>query len=84
MKRRYSYTLLFTLPALLISVVLGYPLNFLLNVLLWLFVYGDTGGPQWVEYVIAVSPIAIPATLWLALLWAAYLVGKRKDRTAGQ
>lgn len=83
MKKRYLYVLLFGVPALLASAVITAVLFGAAAGLLWLFVLGDDPWPAIADHLIGALIALVGASLWIGLLSAAYLAGKRQEAHAG-
>lgn len=80
MKRRYLYLLLFALPALLAAVIISITLFGATAGALWLFVFGDNTWPASVNNLLTAMFFLVGIALWLALLSAAYRVGRRQEQ----
>jgi hypothetical protein len=82
MKRRYLYMLLFGAPALLAAIIISVLLFGAAAGALWLFVLGDNPWPSSANNVLAAMLILACIALWVALLSAAYVVGKKQEAHA--
>lgn len=79
MKRRYSYVLLFGVPALLAAMIISILLFGAVAGLLWIFVFGDNPWPSATGNVLMVMFALTCVTLWIALMSAAYVIGKKQE-----
>jgi hypothetical protein len=81
MKRRYLYVLLFGVPALLVSVIISFLLLGAAAGVLWIFVYGDSPWPPTAGKTLTAVFFVACLMLWIAFMSAAFIVGKRQERT---
>lgn len=79
MRRRHLYPLLFALPALLAAGGLALIAFAATAGILWLFVFGDSPWPETATTLLGTVFFGAGLTLWLALLAAAYVFGKRQE-----
>jgi hypothetical protein len=79
-RRRHVYVLLFAVPALLVSFIAAALMLAASAGALWLFVYGDDPWPDRANVLLGSIFVLAAAGLFLALLFAAYLVGRRQER----
>ena len=77
--RRRVYVLLFAVPALLVSIIAAALMLAASAGVLWLFVYGDDPWPNAANVLLGSIFLLTAAALWLALLFAAYLVGRQQE-----
>lgn len=82
MKKRYLYVLLFSAPALLAAVIIATVLFGAVAGLLWIFVFGDNPWPPTADTVLTAVLVLACTALWLAMLYAAYVVGKKQEAQA--
>lgn len=83
MKARFSYPLLFFVPAAIVSAVAAVLVAGMGAGLLWIFVYGDNPWPDTTEQVLTALSILIFALGLGVLLWAGYSFGKRQESLGG-
>ena len=79
LRRRWTYVLLFALPAFLLAcvaaaVVLGASAG-----VLWLFVFGDDPWPAVAGTMLGAVFVGVGAALWALLLAGAYAVGRQQE-----
>lgn len=79
LKRRHLYVLLFAAPALLASIIAVALMLAVSAGALWLFLLGDNPWPPLASTLLGVVFFLGGAVLWLALLRAAWAVGKRQE-----
>lgn len=79
MKRRYLYALMYSVPAFIFSVVFMVVVTAAIGGVLWIFIYGDNPWPSFIDRYSPIFMIAVLATAWLILLWAAFAWGKRQE-----
>lgn len=82
MKRRYLYVLLYAVPALLASLIASVLLFGAAAGVLWIFVLGDDPWPSSAGNMLTVMLVLTCMTLWVALMSAAYAVGKKQEEHA--
>ena len=82
MKKRYRYLLLFSLPAFLAALVVSLALFAGLAGLSWLFILGDEPWPAFADALLGGFFFLACLGLWLGLMAAAYLAGKRLETQA--
>jgi len=83
MKMRYLYVVLFSVPALLSAIIISFLLFGAAAGVLWIFVFGDNPWPSSVSTILTASLVLAFVTLWVALMSAAYVVGKKQEKQAG-
>lgn len=82
MKRRYLYTLMYSVPAFVAAVVFMVVTTAAIGGVLWIFVYGDK---PWPSFLNRYSPLFMATVLvaaWLMLLWTAFRWGRRQEAHA--
>jgi hypothetical protein len=77
--RRHTYVLLFAVPALLVSIIAAALMLAASAGALWLFVYGDAPWPNTANVLLGAIFFLAAAVVWLALLFVAYVVGRRQE-----
>jgi len=82
MKKRYLYILLFSVPALLVAVIISTLLFGAAAGLLWIFVFGDNPWPASAGTVLTVMLVLAFLALWVGLLSAAYRFGIKQEQQA--
>jgi hypothetical protein len=82
MKRRYLYVLLYSVPALLASIIVSFLLFGAAAGFLWIFVFGDNPWPSAAGNILAAMLVLACMTLWIALLSVAYAAGKKQEAQA--
>lgn len=82
MKRRYVYVWIYSLPALLASIILSVLLSGSVAGLLWIFVLGDNLWPRLAEKLLASLFFVACLALWLVFLSIAFNAGKRDEQDA--
>jgi hypothetical protein len=80
MKRRYLYMILFGVPGLVVALVASVLALGATAGMLWIFVFGDSTWPNWVEQALPVALVAVFLAVWLACLAAGYVIGKRLEQ----
>ena len=78
-RRRHIYVLLFAVPALLVSIIAATMLLAASAGFLWLFGLGDNPWPTTADTMLGAVFLLGGVGLWLGLLSAAYVVGKRQE-----
>jgi len=79
LKRRHLYVVLFAFPAFLVSGIAAASLLAASAGALWLYVFGDNPWPAGAGTLLGAVFVLSGTLLWLALLAAAYMVGKREE-----
>lgn len=79
---RYLYVFLFSVPALLTAIIVSFLMFGAAAGVLWIFVFGDNPWPLSVGTMLTASLVLAFATLWVALMSAAYVVGKKQEEQA--
>ena len=77
--RRRLYVLLFAVPALLVSVIAAALMVAGAAGVLWLFVFGDNPWPPVADAVLGAVIFLGGGGVWVALLYAAYALGKQQE-----
>lgn len=75
--------LLFLVPGLFVSLLITVAVFGTAFGVLWLWVYGDTSWPSWIEKVTPALMIAVFANLWVIAIVAGYVVGKKHEAAPG-
>ena len=83
MKKRFIYMLLFLVPGLFVSLLITVAVFGAAFGVLWLWVYGDTSWPPWIEKVTPALMIAVFVSLWVIAMVAGYVVGKKREAALG-
>ena len=79
MKRRHLYVLLFSVPALLASVIISFLLFGAAAGVFWIFVFGDNPWPSSASNLLTAVLLLACVILWVALMSVAYVAGKRQE-----
>jgi hypothetical protein len=82
MRRRYVYLILFAVPGLILSGILTVLFFGMAAGALWLFAFGDNPWPRLVEELLSTGAGIVFVVLWVALMAAGYLIGKRREQEA--
>ena len=82
MKKRYIYTILFGIPGFLISALIFWIVAGAAAGALWIFVFGDNPWPASVDKILPVLLVIVFLAIWIVLLTAGFLAGKRLERTS--
>lgn len=78
-KQRFIYSLIFGIPGILVSVLIGLFAGGATGGFLWIFVYGDNQWPFWTEYIIAsITGIVFIISL-IVIIKIGYSVGKKRE-----
>ena len=83
MRRRYTYLLLFALPALLASLLAGTIVLVFTLAVFWVFVFGDDTWPTYANVLMAVFSVGAFTATFCVLLYHAYVEGRRQEDKAG-
>jgi hypothetical protein len=79
MKRRFTYILLFSIPALLAALIGSLLIVGAAAGILWIFVFGDNPWPKSANNTLTAIFILINTSFWIFLLYTAYVVGKKQE-----
>lgn len=82
MKKRYSYVLLYGVPALLASIMVSLLLFGATAGFLWIFALGDTPWPSSANNTLTAVFVLAWMTLWVVFMSVAYVVGKKQEEYA--
>jgi hypothetical protein len=80
MKKRYIYTILFGIPGFMISALIAWIVAGTAAGALWIFVFGDNPWPASVDKILPVLLVVVFLAIWIVLLTAGFLIGKRLER----
>jgi hypothetical protein len=83
MKTRYTYVLLYGVPALLASVIASILFAGAVGGFLWIFVFGDDPWPSSANQLLTAVFVVAWMALWVLLMSIAYAAGKRQEEHAG-
>ena len=79
MKKRYIYSLLFTVPGLIISLLITWAVFAAAYGVLWIYVFGDNTWPAWPGRVMPVLMLVLFSGIWVGATVTGYLVGKKME-----
>ena len=80
MKRRYLYLILFGVPGLILAAIIAVLAAGMAAGVLWIFVFGDNPWPPVVESVLPILVGAVFLVVWIAILVAGFMIGKRQEQ----
>lgn len=83
MKARYSYTLLFLVPSVMLAALTAIFVVAAGAGVLWIFVYGDSQWPASANTILVALASATSAITLLVLLALAYRLGKHQEANGG-
>lgn len=82
MARFRTRALLYAVPAFILAAIVTVVVTVAIGGVLWIFVYGDSPWPSFVDRYSPLFIVAVLATTWLALLSAVIAWGKRQEARA--
>ena len=80
MQRRYLYVLMFSVPALLASLIISFVLFGAVAGGLWLFVFGDNSWPEPANMMLVALFVLTCIAFMVALLSVAYITGRNEEK----
>jgi len=80
MKKRYIYSILFTVPGFFIALIIAFFIFAAISGFLWIFIYGDNPWPPSIEKLLSALFACSFLMLWFALIIIGFIVGKRLEQ----
>lgn len=81
-KKRWVYVLLFSMPALLASLIISALIFGATAGILWLFIVGDNPWPASANIILTLLLVFVFMALWITFMTLAYIFGKKQEADA--
>ena len=79
MKKRYSYVLMYAIPALLASTIISFLFLGAAAGFAWIYVFGDDPWPSYANTMLVAIFVIIWLAVWFFFLSVAYVVGRKHE-----
>jgi hypothetical protein len=80
MKKRFIYSILFGIPALIVSVIIAIIVFGFAAGALWIYAFGDNPWPASVEKILSILFILVFLVVWIALIIIGFVIGKHLEQ----